>query len=119
MEGLDRLAADFAARDHAPDGAALEGDGDGEHGHPAHGGGVRRFEHRGHRVEIATHYVVTIDGETWDGHVEALQDGTVAYHGLPQYAVPSAPDLIRTVLDYEDDAPDDLRAAFRAAQEQE
>jgi hypothetical protein len=32
--------------------------------------------------------------------------------------VPSAVDLIRTVIDYEEDAPEDLRAAFRAAQEE-
>jgi len=119
MEELDRLAADFAARDYEPDGAALDGDGHGDHGQHGHGEGVRRFEYRGHRVEIATRYEVTIDGETWDGHVEALHDGTVAYHGLPQYAVPSAVDLIRTVIDYEEDAPEDLRAAFRAAQEEE
>jgi hypothetical protein len=119
MEELDRLAADFAARDHEPDGAALDGDGHGDHGQHAHGEGVRRFEYRGHQVEIATSYEVTIDGEPWGGHVEALNDGTVAYHGLPQYAVPSAVDLIRTVIDYEEDAPEDLRTAFRAAQEEE
>lgn len=29
--------------------------------------GTRRFEYRGHRVEIATRYAVTIDRDTWDG----------------------------------------------------
>jgi hypothetical protein len=48
-----------------------------------------------------------------------LDDGSVIYHGLPQYAVPSAVDLIRTVIDYEEDTPEDLRAAFRAAREEE
>ena len=47
-----------------------------------------------------------------------LDDGSVTYHGLPQYAIPSAVDLIRKVIDYEEDTPEDLRAAFRAAREE-
>lgn len=126
MEDLDKLAADFAARGYEPDGAELENDqptAGHAHGHdqPAathgHSEGVRRFTHRGHAVEIVTRYEVTIDGEPWDQHLGVLEDGSVIYHGLPQYAVPSAVDLIRTVLDYEEDAPEVLRAAFRAARE--
>lgn len=128
MEDLDRLAADFAERGFEADGAEIPTDpmaaghahGAGE---PAamseHGGGARRFTHRGHDVEIVTHYVVTIDGHVWEQHLNVLNDGSVTYHGLPQYAVPSAVDLIRKVIDYEEDTPDDLRAAFRAAQEEE
>ncbi len=136
MENLDKLAADFAARGYEPDGAELEHDQPpasvahgheqpaAAHGHeqPAathgHGTGVRRFTHRGHQVEIVTRYEVVIDGHPWDQHVEVLQDGSVTYHGLPQYAVPSAVDLIRRVIDYDEDAPEDLREAFRAAREE-
>lgn len=131
MEDLDKLAADFAARGYQADGADLEeaepAHGGHGHGHGdapaqptaahAHGGGVRRFTHRGHEVEIATRYEVTIDGQAWDRHLGVLDDGSVVYHGLPQYAVPSAVDLIKTVIDYDEDAPEDLRAAFRAARE--
>jgi hypothetical protein len=93
MEGLDKLAADFAARAFEPDGAELEDDQPAApHGpsHPqpgathGHGEGVRRFTHRGHLVEIITRYEVTIDGEPWDRHVEGLDDGSVTYHGLPR-----------------------------------
>jgi hypothetical protein len=87
----------------------------GTHGH---GDTVRRFRHRGHDVEIVTHYDVTIDGKPWERHLGVLNDGSVVYHGLPQYAVPSAVDMIRTVIDYQEDTPEDLRAAFRAAQEE-
>jgi hypothetical protein len=127
MEYLDKLAADFAACGHEPEGAELEHDqppGGDMHGHeqPAtthgHGTGVRRFTYRGHEIEIVTRYEVLIDGEVWNQHVEVLQDGSVTYHGLPQYAVPSAVDLIRRVIDYDEDAPPDLRAAFRAAREE-
>jgi len=124
MKDLDKLVADFAARRYESDGAELESEqptathtnahdqAAATHGH---GEGVRRFTHRGHEVEIVTRYGVTIDGEPWHQHVEVLDDGSVTYHGLPQYAIPSAVDLIRKVIDYEEDAPEDLRAAFRAA----
>jgi hypothetical protein len=128
MEELDKLAADFAERGYAADGAELAGEepahdhGHG-HEHPApahgHGDGVRRFAYRGHEVEIVTRYEVTIDGQPWNQHVEVLPDGSVTYHGLPQYAVPSAVDLLRTVIDYGFEVPDDLREAFRAAQAEE
>ncbi len=127
MEDFDKLAADFAARGYEPDGAELDNDErtpTHTHGHdqPAathgHGEGVRRFTHRGHEVEIVTRYEVTIDGEPWHQHVEVLDDGSVTYHGLPQYAIPSAVDLVRKVIDYEEDSPEDLRAAFRAAREE-
>jgi hypothetical protein len=128
MEDLDKLAADFAACGYEADGAELErnqqaaahGHGDDQwaatHGH---GEDVRRFTHRGHEVEIVTRYEVAIDGEPWDQHLEVLVDGSVTYHGLPQYAVPSAVDLVRKVIDYQEDAPEDLRAAFRAAREED
>jgi hypothetical protein len=128
MEDLDKLAADFAARGFEASGAELETDQPAAavgHGHdqPAttdrHAEGVRRFTHRGHEVEIVTRYEVTIDGVLWDQHVEVLGDGSVTYHGLPQYATPSAVDLIHKVIDYAEDAPEDLRAAFRAAREEE
>ena len=125
MEELDKLAADFAARNYEPEGAEVTDDqppATDPHGHhrPAatHGTGVRRFTYRGHEIEIVTRYEVRIDGDAWDQHLEVLQDGSVTYHGLPQYAVASAVDLIRTVIDYEEDAPEDLRAAFRAAREE-
>jgi len=115
MDDLDKLAAEFADRGYVIDGV--------EHHHEnpthGHGEGARRFTHRGHEVEIVTHYRVTIDGEPWEQHVEVLDDGSVTYHGLPQYAIPSAVDLIRRLIDYEEDMPDDLREAFRAAREEE
>jgi hypothetical protein len=134
MEELDKLAADFAAGHYAAGGAELEGAPAGaphqhgqehQHGHgePAathgHGEGIRRFTHLGHEVEIVTRYEVTIDGQPWDQHLEVLPDGSVTYHGLPQYAVPSAVDLIRTVIEYGYEVPEDLREAFRAAREEE
>lgn len=127
MEDLDKLAADFAAGGYEPDGAELEHDqvaAGHHHGEEqpapthAHRAGVRRFAHRGREVEIVTHYEVRIDGERWDQHLEVLDDGTVTYHGLPQYAIPSAVELVSRVIDYEEDAPEDLRAAFRDARKE-
>ena len=125
MDDLDKLAADFVAGGCEPADTELADSESAAHHHgedgPArtHGhGDTGRFRHRGHDVEIVTHYDVTIDGKPWERHLGVLNDGSVFYHGLPQYAVPSAVDLMRTVIDYQEDTPDDLRAAFRAAQEE-
>jgi hypothetical protein len=126
MADLDKLAADFVAGGCEPvdtepadsESAAHHPGEDGPARSHGHGDTVRRFRHRGHDVEIVTHYDVTIDGKPWERHLGVLNDGSVVYHGLPQYAVPSAVDLIRTVIDYQEDTPEDLRAAFRAAQEE-
>src|SRR4051812_25918735 len=128
MEELDRLAAEFGARGYEPDGAEVDAprDAAGHHAHDhgetpaphAHGSLVRRFTHRGHEVAIATHYEISIDGRPWQGHLGVLDDGSVVYHGLPQYVVPSAVDLLRTLLDYDEDAPEGLREALRAAREE-
>ncbi|MGH3976514.1 MAG: hypothetical protein ACRDS9_24815 [Pseudonocardiaceae bacterium] len=80
--------------------------GHGEHG--GHGGHhepgvtktVRTATHRGHEIKIETTYQVTIDGEPLKGMLEVLDDGRVHYHGLPQYALPSAMELLRRVIDH-------------------
>jgi hypothetical protein len=45
-----------------------------------------------------------------------LDDGNVVYHGLPQYLVPSAVDMVRAVIDSSYEAPEEIRAGVRAAQ---
>jgi len=61
---------------------------------------VRTAVHRGKKIRIETTYRVTIDGEPLDGMLEVLDNGLVHYHGLPQYALPSALDMVRRVVDY-------------------
>ena len=127
-ERLDRLIRSFASADYRADGLEVE-DGHGgrpDHDHGGHGGpgghgegaSVRAFEHRGHRVEIVTRYEVTVDGERWGQHIEVLDDGNVVYHGLPQYLVPSAVDMVRAVIDSSYEAPEEIRAGVRAAREE-
>ena len=92
-----------------------EPDASGHLGH-AHGEGgvstsVRTAVHRGHEIRIETTYAITIDGKPLEGGLEVLNNGAVHYHGLPQYALPSAIDMCRRVLDYfgtEPPATDDL-----------
>jgi len=129
-ERLDRLIQSFASGGYGADGLEVEGGDEGHHGHEhgghdhpeghgGHGGpSVRSFQHRGHRVEIVTRYEVTIDGEQWDQHIEVLDDGNVVYHGLPQYLVPSAVDMVRAVIDSSYEAPEEIRAGVRAAREE-
>jgi hypothetical protein len=122
---LDELIRQFEERGYAPDGAEV-----GEHGEHGHGGHEqgghghgaaqpRRFEHRGHTVEIVTHYTVTIDGEPWEQPMEVHPDGSVTYHGLPQYYVASAVDIVKAVIDHGYELPDEIREAVRAAREGE
>src|SRR5262245_54576696 len=129
-ERLDRLIRSFASADYVADGLDVQDGHEGrlDHDHGGHGGpgghgghegaSVRAFEHRGHRVEIVTRYEVTVDGERWDQHIEVLDDGNVVYHGLPQYLVPSAVDMVRAVIDFSYEAPEDIRDGVRAAREQ-
>jgi hypothetical protein len=123
VDQLDELIRTFVARGY-PAGGVAGGDDAGAEQHEGHGDGhgdghgapsVRTFEYRGHQVRIVTRYEVTIDGEPWDQPMHVRQDGNVAYHGLPQYLVPSAVELIRAVIDYGLEAPDEVRAAVRAA----
>jgi hypothetical protein len=121
VEQLDALIREFAASGYAPAGAHIADDHPPTPGHGhGHGpdAGVRRFEHRGHQVEIVTRYEITIDGEPWQGQMAVRIDGTVTYHGLPQYVVPSAVDLLRGVIDTAYEAPEDVREAIRAAREE-
>jgi hypothetical protein len=61
---------------------------------------VRTAVHRGKTIRIETTYRVTVDGEPLKGMLEVLDNGLVHYHGLPQYALPSAVDMVRRVIDY-------------------
>jgi hypothetical protein len=76
---------------------------------PPHPGGhssVRTAVHNGHTIEIRTTYDVRIDGEPLEAHVSVSDNGSVHYHGLPNYAEASAIDLMRRVIDaFPDDYP--------------
>ncbi|MDP9239131.1 MAG: hypothetical protein M3O55_00595 [Actinomycetota bacterium] len=71
-----------------------------DHGDPGAATSVREATHDGHRIRIETTYKITIDGKPLEGHMEVLDNGSVHYHGLPNYAVPSAVDLVKLVIDH-------------------
>lgn len=62
-------------------------------------GNVRRFEHAGHQIEIETHYRITIDGQEFPDQLHVADDGTVHYHGYPQYRSPSAVDIVKRIAE--------------------
>jgi hypothetical protein len=66
-----------------------------EHDHSS----VRRAEHAGHRLEIHTHYRILIDGQEFPDPIHVADDGTVHYHGIPQYSAPSAVDLVKVIAE--------------------
>lgn len=115
VDELDTLIERFAESGYAADGAEVPHERLLHVDHDHDGG--RRVQYRGHEIEILTHYEITIDGERWDGRVTPRLDGTVTYHGLPQYAAPSAVELMEAVIDTTYEAPEPVRAAIEAARE--
>ena len=65
---------------------------------------VRRVEHAGHRMEVHTHYRIFIDGQEFPDPIHVADDGTVHYHGLPQYSAASAVDLVKVIAERLDEA---------------
>lgn len=60
---------------------------------------VRSAEHNGHTIQIETTYRILIDGDEFPDPIHVQDDGTVHYHGLPQYSTASAVDLLKVVVD--------------------
>lgn len=68
-------------------------------GAPGESHSVRVVEHDGHRIRIETTYRIFIDEQPFPDPIHVNDDGTVHYHGLPQYSVPSAVDLVKLIVD--------------------
>jgi hypothetical protein len=67
---------------------------------------VRNDVYRGHEIVVRTTYEIEVDGEPLGGHFGVDTSGQVHYHGLPNYSVGSAVDLVRQVIDaFPDDFP--------------
>jgi hypothetical protein len=60
---------------------------------------VRSARYKGHTIEVHTTYRVLVDGQELDAHMSVNDDGNVHYHGLPNYSMASAMDLVRQVID--------------------
>ncbi|MDH3731561.1 MAG: hypothetical protein OES13_10660 [Acidimicrobiia bacterium] len=89
------------------------GKGTEQDDHRGHRGSVRTRRYRDHVIEIVAHYEITIDGEPWNQHVQVMDDGTVHYHGMPQYSPPSLVDLMERVVDMAYAAPEEVLEAAR------
>ncbi len=70
-----------------------------EHPVSHHGPSVRRFRHAGRNIEIETTYRITVDGEPFADTLHVDPDGSVHYHGLPQYGTFSAVELVKAIVD--------------------
>ncbi len=66
-----------------------------------HGGSVsvRTAAHEGHAIRIESSYRVFIDGEEFPDPIHVSDDGRVHYHGLPQYSLPSAVELLKVIVE--------------------
>lgn len=72
--------------------------------HDDHSVSVRSAEHNGHTIRIETTYRILIDDEVFPDPIHVQDDGSVHYHGLPQYSTASAVDLLKVVVDNMSDA---------------
>ena len=72
-----------------------EGIPSSEHDHES----VRRFEHAGREVEIHTSYRIIIDGQEFPDPIHVANDGSVHYHGFPQYSTRSAVELVKMIVE--------------------
>ena len=107
----DRLQPSGRGTEEAAAGASRGHADHGGHGGHDPGGGmvsVREAMHRGKHIVVKTTYEITIDGEPLAEHVGVANDGSVHYHGLPNYAFRSMIDLVRKVIDASSiELPDD------------
>jgi len=72
-----------------------------EPGRGGHGSAtsIRRASHLGRQIELHTTYEIFLDGEPVHEQIMALDDGTVHYHGLPNYSFHSALELVRRIVE--------------------
>lgn len=108
---IDAAVADFDAASSAlaqVQRRAREVAAMGAHAHESTS--VRSAEHNGHQIEIVTTYELRINGERLTGHLGVNADGTVHYHGVPNYATESAIDLAKQIVD---SFPDDYSRPAR------
>ncbi len=104
-EKLERLLAPLRADKLAvPEGTSPPE----EHGHSDSFTTIRKATHQDKEIEIHTTYKILLDGEPLMAHTMVLDDGTVHYHGLPQYSFASAMDMARKIIETSDvELPDD------------
>src|SRR5581483_7423088 len=106
---LDAMALylDEEARSHASAG----------HDHASHDQmmeSVREATYGAHHIMVRTTYQIEVDGKPVQGHILLSNDGSVQYHGLPNYSFASAVDLVKQLIDaYPDDFPAPARGRRR------
>jgi hypothetical protein len=66
---------------------------------------VREADHNGHHIVVRTAYRIEVDGRPVTGHIDVSNEGTIAYHGLPNMSFDSTVDLVKMLIDQ---FPDDF-----------
>lgn len=60
---------------------------------------VRTAEHRGHTIELITHYEIRVDGRPVEIPLHVDNDGRVTCHAVPNYQSVSGVDVVKKVID--------------------
>ena len=74
-------------------------------GEPGESVSVRTASFAGHHIRIETRYRIYIDDQLFPDPIHVSDDGSVHYHGLPQYALPSAVELLKRIVDRMPEGP--------------
>jgi hypothetical protein len=73
---------------------------------------MREDEYKDHKITVKTTYHIEVDGRPVTGHIDVSNEGTIAYHGLPNMSFDSAVDLVKMLIDqFPDDFPGPAKSA--------
>ena len=76
-----------------------------DHGAPGESRSVRSAEYAGRMIRVETTYRIYFDDQLFPDPIHVNDDGSVHYHGLPQYSVPSAVELCKLIVDHLSEGP--------------
>jgi hypothetical protein len=78
----------------------------GDMHHSTDGVSIREADYKDHKISVKTTYHIEVDGRPVTGHIDVSNEGTIAYHGLPNMSFDSTIDLVKMLIDqFPDDFP--------------
>lgn len=60
---------------------------------------MREADYKDHKITVQTTYHIEVDGRPVTGHIDVSNEGTIAYHGLPNMSFDSTVDLVKMLID--------------------
>jgi hypothetical protein len=77
---------------------------------------MREADYKDHKITVKTTYHIEVDGRPVTGHIDVSNEGTIAYHGLPNMSFDSTVDLVKMLIDqFPNDFPGPAKKAGKRA----